>query len=387
MVNNEMNSSKNNGGLKALVVILIIAVIGLSAYLVYDKVISKNKTGNKPKTENHISNGNNNEEKNDNKNIKTGDLVTIGTEKFYVISSDDTNVRMLTKYNLDIEGANKVYKGTGLQDENVLGTLRWSTIDDSYGTIAFASGDNDNYWNFKANSYVYNEKSNLYNYVEKYVSSLNTNNGINVKGSLLTFEDIKKLGCVNDYSCVNAPKWLTSSTYWLGSTDENGFVLIVSHPQSGKYGITLEGGLNDYNIGVRPVIEISKEELKKFDIKENDYEQLEKKYSDIKYVEDSKYIVVIDNKILKLIDVNDKLISNLYTFDVDSYKLSEAIYKITDDRLCTVSQDGIYVFINNGLKGNDEKLYAIYYNEKTGEKSDLEMQDVMGSYGKLISCK
>lgn len=375
--------------IKSIVIILIICfIVGFTAGSIYRQVEKFNKDYSARVSgrttiddfEKHLDDDENENLIENNKiDVKVGDLVTIGTEKFYVISSDDDSVNMITKYNLDVAEANKVYNGSGLQNENVLGTIRWSNINDSYGTVTYD----------KVNQYI-----------SDYVKLLNETYNINITGRLLTYEESKLLGCdldLGDQSCANAPYWLYSSSYWIElantSYTANGNtydidVSAISHPDNGKVGQLYEGTNDFENLGVRPVITISKEDLKKFYITQNDYEKLKDNYSSLRYIIDSKYIAVIDNaNNLKLIDSNDNSVNDLYTFDGTGYSVYDASYKSTNDRLCIASKDGIYVFISNGLSGNDEKLYAIYYNPETNEKSELVMQNVMGEFEGLITCK
>ena len=144
------------------IILIILGIVGGTVWYVYQQVDKFNKDYQSKIADRNSIKDSDFDANKDNSNIIVGKLVTIGEEKFYIIEVTDTSVRMLSKYNLDIDGANKVYKGTGLQDENVLGTIRWENIDDSYGTLAFVDSANQNYWHNEANSYVYNEKSNLY---------------------------------------------------------------------------------------------------------------------------------------------------------------------------------------------------------------------------------
>jgi len=178
-------------------------------------------------------------DKQDENKYSKGDVVTcnIGEtpDKFYVIADAEltaTTIQMLTEKNIH--------------------TTEYRQSD-SAGTIAFSS---TNYWCWSADSYpadVYNNNSLLYPIVEEYVSYLNTKL-TNATGSLLTYNQVKNLGCdYSTYSCSSAPSWVYSTNYWTGSAFDTEFVWIVYSHGSFYY---------DSNNGVRPVITISTSEIK-----------------------------------------------------------------------------------------------------------------------------
>ena len=106
------------------VIICCILVLGMTGC--GDKKEENNNSNNTSKKAINIISG-------DGTNI--GDEISIGTEHFYVIDSDNDYITALAKYNLDIDSGNAKYKGTGKQDENVKG---------DYGTMEFSTS---NYWN------------------------------------------------------------------------------------------------------------------------------------------------------------------------------------------------------------------------------------------------
>ena len=187
-------------------------------------------------------------EKQDASKYSVGDVVTcnIGDEpdKFYVIADADltaTTIQMLTEKNIH--------------------TTEYRQSDDA-GTVAFAS---TNYWSSET-TYpvdVYNNNSILYPIVNGYVSYLNTKL-TNATGSLLTYSQAENLGCIrNNESCApgvngggNAPNWVYSTNYWLGSAYNSSNAGIVN-----SYGeFFIDYGRSGY--GVRPVITISTSEIK-----------------------------------------------------------------------------------------------------------------------------
>ena len=99
--------------------------------------------------------------------------------------------------------------------------------------------------------YAQNNGYTIAYYVEEYVNKLKSMGLTNIEGRLLLQEEATSLGCdASSYSCENAPSWVYSTTYWLGSAgDYNGVWYVGS---IGDFG---NGNFNDdYDFGVRPVI-------------------------------------------------------------------------------------------------------------------------------------
>lgn len=111
--------------------------------------------------------------------LVSGSLDTVGSEVcikdecFYIISNNGTTVSMLSKYNLYVGG---VYDGssweaygdeaTGKQHPEMLGYISGSTL--RKGTTKFSD---TNYWSGTVSeypSYVFNDKSIMYNYLNNY---------------------------------------------------------------------------------------------------------------------------------------------------------------------------------------------------------------------------
>lgn len=184
---------------------------------------------------------------------KVGTDIQIGDEHFYVISSNSSKVVALAKYNLDINGAVNVYKGTGIQDEHVLG---YKTNFTTYGSIAFSDS---NYWSGTCTTYpcnVYGSQSGLYKYIQSYKTYL-TNLGVNVSGArLITLDEIKSLGCTTD-SCKDAASWVYYTTYWVGTANDSTTLTQVTYAGGvGRFPYNY-----DNYLGIRPVIEIPRSEF------------------------------------------------------------------------------------------------------------------------------
>ena len=183
------------------------------------------------------------------------------TEEFYVLSYDESTqkAKVLAKYNLKV---GNIYNndsktaiatnsaGYGVQNSEMKG---WVSSGQPYnGVLAFSSSK---YWDdtytpqgSSSHPWVYNNKSNLYQYVEAYKTKLGNTDKVS-EVSLPSHEDIDAL-----WSNKSKYTWLYSTSYWTGSAYGafNNFVLGVS-----AYGDF--GSVNCYydnGYGVRPVITI-----------------------------------------------------------------------------------------------------------------------------------
>lgn len=183
------------------------------------------------------------------------------TEEFYVLSYDESTqkAKALAKYNLKV-GANYDSKGNkiadisttesgyGLQDSTMKGHVSGQQRN---GTLAFSSSK---YWDntytpqgISSYPWVYNNKSNLYQYVEAYKTKLGNTDKVS-EVSVPSYEDINAL-----WSNKSKYTWLYSTSYWTGSffgapdgvcnVDSSGYCLDISYYSA------------DY-CGVRPVITI-----------------------------------------------------------------------------------------------------------------------------------
>ena len=188
---------------------------------------------------------------------QTSDEICIGEECFYVMYSDETTVTMLAKYNLYVGGEyNSSWtaygeEATGKQDLNMIG---YSSKGKPYkGTTKFS---NTNYWSSTVSSYpsyVYNENSLLYSYVENYKTYLSTLGVTPIEARLITYEELTDLRC-SGTKCTSAPSWVYATTYWSGSASSSSYVWRVG--SSGSFGSLSYS--DSISFGCRPVITISR---------------------------------------------------------------------------------------------------------------------------------
>ena len=163
------------------------------------------------------------------------DEICIGDECFYVISSTDDTVTMLSKMNI---------------------TLDDSPIQSSStGTTSFSS---TNYWSSTTSTYpayVYNENSYIYEYVENYKNHLEGLGAEVNEARLITLEELEGLGCSqSSYNCSEAPSWVYATSYWSGSASNTVNVWYVN--SNGLFSRSRYD--DDFDFGVRPVITISR---------------------------------------------------------------------------------------------------------------------------------
>ena len=192
--------------------------------------------------------------------VVSGDLITIGTEDFYVVKHDENNnLVLLSRYNLKVGSiynytTRLVYVGEytssdpgyGMQSSEATGYLTRRTA--FKGGMSFSS---EAYWEGEGVSHpleIYGEGSKLKKHIDNYVKKLE----VVVKESrLLKGTEAEELGCnIALRSCSGAPSYVTSISYWLNSSYINGSVLSISYE-----GYLLNNSdYRDGSFGVRPVI-------------------------------------------------------------------------------------------------------------------------------------
>ena len=195
------------------------------------------------------------------------DEICLGKECFYVMYSDNDTITMLAKYNLHVgysyyysTGYVPLENPTGIQDQSAIaGAVAEPSEDNPYiGVIPFSD---TNYWESYTNeypSYVYNENSNAYQYVENYKTYLERLGVVINEARLISSDElVDKLGC-NKYAmvCSGLEEWITSTVYWAGSAYSMDNIWRV--PANSVY----DSNSYTYNsLGVRPVIVMPKSML------------------------------------------------------------------------------------------------------------------------------
>ncbi len=200
-------------------------------------------------------------------NIQVGDRVGFGTEQFYVIEIDGNNVKLLSRYLLNVGDYANPEGTQGLQYAE-LGTTRTNVSDINsiieyiynsgyniyYGAVAFSD---DSEFNESLDNYVYSNKASISNYVNSYVNTLGEM-GLNITdGRLLSLDDVRAI-CDEFHgqgnNSTNCPSYLFETSYWIGN--------IYARPDS-IYVIDPDGYVDKYSYyqndmyGVRPVITVT----------------------------------------------------------------------------------------------------------------------------------
>ena len=176
---------------------------------------------------------------------QVGDEICIGQECFYVISSDETSVTMLSKMNITTETTPK--QSSSAQKPKFADRGYWKidaeNINSEYGTGYPA--------------YVYDNNSIYYNYIESYKVYLESQGAAVEEARLIKLEELEELGCDRDTKkCEETPEWVFGTQYYCSGTAMDYISL---------YGVRSTGGLfqpiyhNGDIYGIRPVITIPKE--------------------------------------------------------------------------------------------------------------------------------
>ena len=266
--------------------------------------------------------------------IVSGDLETVGseicfdTECFYVIGNDGNNVKLFAKYNLyvgnEYNAKTRVTtsygsNATGIQDSSMLGYNRALAV--YKGVLAFSDLC---YWEDETTypTTIFNDKSNLYNYVQNYKGYLEEINIAVKEARLITVNELNDLGVVSG-SNDDKVSWLLSTSYWTGSAIGPNIVWRVTAPNY------LSNGLysNDngaINMGIRPVIEVPLEvfdddgkvyysSISKIDNNEgvisNSDTSIDVVFNDLE--QEIKYQTIIYNDTKQTLYVNDIVAKNL----------------------------------------------------------------------------
>ena len=206
--------------------------------------------------------------------VESGDIVTIGTEEFYVVRHDGDDLILLAHYNLKvgyIYGSSLIGEytsedeGYGIQSSEVRGVLSGNS--NSNGTLAFST---TNYWGGKVGTdypgiycnysnsnayvpgancaYVYDSNSILYQYVQNYKTYLSRLGARIKEARLMSLDESGYFRSIN-YSAWN------ETSYWLGTVRDNdtGRIWGVTNPSGFVHGYYMA---TPKTYGVRPVIVI-----------------------------------------------------------------------------------------------------------------------------------
>ena len=159
-------------------------------------------------------------------------VITCETEAFYVMSQTNDTITMLAEKNITTSGQ----------------IIQSSTA----VNIAFSSS---NYWGPRA-GFVYSDNSAniIYPIINSYETYLRSIGVSSANATVMSLEQVIALGCSTaQSSCSSAPRWVYTTSYWLGDSDSNNHIWRIL--RNGSFGF---GTYNDTNrVGIRPVVTIS----------------------------------------------------------------------------------------------------------------------------------
>lgn len=174
-----------------------------------------------------------------------GDLVKCAGESFYVIPQDlenhkgasENTISLLAKHNLNIGGAKVSSVREGIQTGKTCGHVAFSTKP---------------YWEPSDKmTFVYNSQADIYQYVENYKNYLKEGGVTSITEATIITET-QRNAIMNTYS--GSSWFLTGCGSWTGSTSWKDMVWVAWS----KGGWSPNPATDQYNLGVRPVIIVSK---------------------------------------------------------------------------------------------------------------------------------
>ena len=172
-----------------------------------------------------------------------GDVITCGSEDFYVVESNSTTIKMLAKYNITID------KNNPRQNKNAGQVLFASSA--YWGTAEGKAKYGSNY-----PVYVFDSNSRMYPYVMAYHTYLKENFELDTSTiGLITTQKLDELGCErSNWTCTPYP-WLVSEAYWTGSASGPTYVWCAA---GNNYFCNYDWS---YARGIRPLVTVSKSEI------------------------------------------------------------------------------------------------------------------------------
>lgn len=183
-----------------------------------------------------------------------GEEITIGEEKFNVISEDNSTVKLFAQYNLGTD-----YRQSTTQ--NIL------TFSDNYGWLTSPAEIDIDIQQYGGNAKTY---------INKYKEIIDTKLGITTtKADLISLKELKKLGCtipdgylyttdISKRTCKNSPyiSWINKSINWWtkSAAADNPYQNVWNYCDEKNF---CSNHINIVQKGIRPVITIPKSALKK----------------------------------------------------------------------------------------------------------------------------
>ncbi len=206
------------------------------------------------------------EDNDNNGELSKGDLITLGSESFYVYDIEGDTVKAISQYNLYVgntctsnssSSCTPLEDATGLQDSRAIG------YGGSFPLVATTPFLSYSRLQLLENNQIPNDYniSTIKEYVDNYTIKLSSLDKEIKNVRLITKEELEMLGCSKEnITCKEAPSFIYSTSYWTSTpnTEEESYDRYV-------WAVGLSGEFtryanvdDDFILGVRPVIEISK---------------------------------------------------------------------------------------------------------------------------------
>ena len=213
-------------------------------------------------------------------NLVLGDLLQFDTEQFYYIGTEGNNLKLLSRYLLNVGENRNTNLTEGLQSANIGYTVgrfeealeEMDGFPSYSGSLPFSTSLY--WWDEEANdfegdyispytqdSFIYNSSSALYQYISGpngYVYTL-SGMGLNVtSGTVLSVQEIGAICNNTDFTIDNSdtsgcPSFVFETSYWLGNAGIQEAIWSV-YADGIVYYIPALDAIED---GVRPVINVS----------------------------------------------------------------------------------------------------------------------------------
>ena len=194
-----------------------------------------------------------------------GNLITCGSESFYVIYSDSTTITAITKYNVNLDVDNPAQTSSIEIDgekDRYANDYYWidKYIEESENSIYTEIYGIKPQYGTEYPLYVYDSNSNLYEYVEAYVAFLKELGVKSASAKLLGMAELNALGCTitADSQTCSLPSWAAA----VGSYPVYATGLAVGEKEM-LYVASNSFGVQSYKLwsGIRPAVTISKSQI------------------------------------------------------------------------------------------------------------------------------
>ena len=185
--------------------------------------------------------------------ISLGDLVQIGDDMFWVIGTDESNTKLLTRYTLN---SSSRQASTGHMNISFSSSIYWY-VNNAWDSSNFSQDSQGKYYVYRTNTGD-DTDNNLKLYVNNYKDYL-VEQGLpnSIDARLMSYEEAYENGCRS--SAGTCPDYIGRELFWLGSTYNSSKLWYVYSYVHGLDYVSIEGdngyfSYDDVGFGVRPII-------------------------------------------------------------------------------------------------------------------------------------